>query len=106
MPLIVDVPKYWTRWLAEEASDRTYLGLVQGAIDAATRWRADRDWAVWRGESTWMTLHISVAVCEPGAGAAAASVLRAARRSHAQRRCIEQRRSLIGGAGVCQEAHG
>jgi hypothetical protein len=58
----LDVPMYWTRWLADEAADRTYLGLVQGTVDAATRWRVDRDWAVWRGESTWMTLYFSVAV--------------------------------------------
>jgi hypothetical protein len=58
----VDVPMYWARWLADEAADRTYLGLVEGVVDAATRWRVVQDWAVWRGEAAWMTLYFSVAV--------------------------------------------
>ena len=58
----VDVPMYWTRWVTDEAEGRAYFGVLQGAIDASTRWTVTHSWDVWRGEMTWMTLYFSVAV--------------------------------------------
>ncbi len=58
----VDVPMYWTRWIADEAQGRVYFGVLQGAVDASTRWTVTHSWEVWRGETTWMTLYFSVAV--------------------------------------------
>ena len=58
----VDVPMYWARWLADEAEGRAYFGVLQGAVDAATRWTVTHSWDVWRTEVTWMTLYFSVAV--------------------------------------------
>lgn len=58
----VDVPMYWARWVADEAQGRTYFGVLQGAVDASTRWTVTHSWDVWRTEVTWMTLYFSVAV--------------------------------------------
>ena len=59
---MVDVPRYWNRWLADEAQQRTYLTLPQGAVDALQRRLVSHDWEVWQGEVVWMTLYFSVAV--------------------------------------------
>ena len=32
---LVDVPMYWSRWLADEASGRHYLSLTQGLLDVS-----------------------------------------------------------------------
>lgn len=58
----VDVPMYWSRWLADEAAGRSYPSLAAGAADAAYRWHVAHDWAHWRSEVVWMTLYFSVAV--------------------------------------------
>ena len=58
----VDVPMYWARWLADEAQGRIYLSVLQGAIDASTRWTVTHSWEVWKTEVTWMTLYFSLAV--------------------------------------------
>lgn len=58
----VDVPMYWARWLADEAQGRTYLGVMQGAIDASTRWIVSHRWDDWKTETGWMTMYFSVAV--------------------------------------------
>ena len=58
----VDVPMYLTRWLADEASGRTYLTLSEGLHDVATRWVVTHELAVWREELAWMALYFSVAV--------------------------------------------
>lgn len=58
----VDVPMYWSRWLADEAAGRPYLGLVQGLADTAQRWVVSHHWDHWRSEVTWMTAYFSVAV--------------------------------------------
>jgi hypothetical protein len=58
----VDVPMYWARWVADEAQGRAYFGVLQGAIDASSRWTVTHSWDVWRTEVTWMTLYFSVAV--------------------------------------------
>jgi hypothetical protein len=58
----VDVPMYWSRWVADEAAGRTYLGISQGLADTAARWVVSHDWAHWRSEVVWMTSYFSVAV--------------------------------------------
>lgn len=59
---LVDVPMYWSRWLADELAGRAYFDLAQGFADVATRWVVTQRWEVWRGEVLWMTLYFSVAV--------------------------------------------
>lgn len=58
----VDVPMYWARWLEDTAQGRPALGLAQGAIDAATRWRVSHHWDDWKSEVVWMSLYFSTAV--------------------------------------------
>ncbi len=60
--LHVDVPMYWARWLADEASGRPYLSLAQGLLDAARPCVPSRRWEDWQAEVAWMTLYFSVAV--------------------------------------------
>ncbi len=59
---LVDVPMYWTRWLADEAAGRHYLGLGQGLVDVAVRRVVSHRWEDWRHEVVWMSLYFSVAV--------------------------------------------
>jgi hypothetical protein len=58
----VDVPMYWTRWLAEAEQRRVPLTLAQGLIDASGRWTVSHRWTDWQSEALWMTLYFSVAV--------------------------------------------
>lgn len=58
----VDVPMYWSRWLADEAAGRGYLSVASGMADVAERWIVSHDWQIWRGEVVWMTTYFSVAV--------------------------------------------
>jgi hypothetical protein len=58
----VDVPMYWSRWLADEASGRHYMSLAQGVLDASGRWVVSHRWDDWKSEVTWMSLYFSVAV--------------------------------------------
>ena len=58
----VDVPMYWTRWMADEAAGRAYLSVAQGLADASTRWIVSHRWQDWRTEALWMSLYFSVAV--------------------------------------------
>lgn len=59
---LVDVPTYWSRWLASEASGGHYLSMVQGAHDVAHRRVVSYRWEDWRSEMVWMSLYFSVAV--------------------------------------------
>ncbi len=58
----VDVPMYWSRWIADEAGGRGYLGIAQGALDALDRRVVSHRWADWQSEIAWMSLYFSVAV--------------------------------------------
>ncbi len=58
----VDVPMYWARWIADEAAGRPYLEVLQGLIDASSRWTVTRRWEDWRSEAVWMSLYFSAAV--------------------------------------------
>ena len=59
---LVDVPMYWTRWLADEAAGRHYLGVGRGLVDVAVRRVVSHRWEDWRHEVVWMSLYFSVAV--------------------------------------------
>jgi hypothetical protein len=60
--ILIDVPRYWWRWLADEASGRHYLSITQGLHDVATRWLVSYRWSDWKTEVIWMSLYFSVAV--------------------------------------------
>lgn len=60
--VLVDVPMYWSRWLADEAAGRGYRGLFDGLADATVSCRVSGLWLHWREEIPWMTLYFSVAV--------------------------------------------
>jgi hypothetical protein len=59
---LVDVPMYWSRWLADEANGRTYMAVTQGVLDASTRWVVSHQWEDWKNEIAWMSLYFSGAV--------------------------------------------
>jgi hypothetical protein len=58
----VDVPMYWTRWIADEAIGRQYMSIAQGVLDVSTRHVVSYRWADWKNEIAWMSLYFSVAV--------------------------------------------
>jgi hypothetical protein len=58
----VDVPMYWTRWIADEAAGRPYMSIAQGVADVASRRLVSYRWADWKSEIAWMSLYFSVAV--------------------------------------------
>jgi hypothetical protein len=60
--LLVDVPMYWSRWIADEASGRPYLSITQGMLDASERRVVSHRWEDWKSEVAWMSLYFSVAV--------------------------------------------
>jgi hypothetical protein len=59
---LVDVPMYWSRWVADEASGRHYLSLSQGLLDTSGRWVVSQQWHIWKTEVVWMSLYFSIAV--------------------------------------------
>ena len=59
---LVDVPMYWARWIADEAAGRRYMGIAEGALDAAANRVVSHRWEDWRNEIAWMSLYFSTAV--------------------------------------------
>ena len=59
---LVDVPMYWSRWMADRASGRGYLTIAQGAADMFERRVVSHSWDDWKSEVLWMSLYFSVAV--------------------------------------------
>jgi hypothetical protein len=59
---LVDVPMYWSRWIADEVSGRYYMNIAQGARDVSVRWVVSHRWQDWKSEVVWMSLYFSVAV--------------------------------------------
>jgi hypothetical protein len=57
-----DVPVYWSRWMADEASGRHFLSIVQGLHDASERRIVSFRWEDWKSEVAWMSLYFSVGV--------------------------------------------
>jgi hypothetical protein len=60
--LLVDVPMYWSRWIADESIGRHYMSIAQGVHDVAGRWVVSYRWEDWKSEVVWMSLYFSVAV--------------------------------------------
>ena len=60
--LLVDVPMYWSRWIADESIGRHYMSIAQGVHDVAGRWVVSYRWEDWKSEVLWMSLYFSVAV--------------------------------------------
>lgn len=58
----VDVPMYWSRWLADEASGRAYMSIGHGLRDISERWVVSHRWEDWQSELVWMSLYFSVGV--------------------------------------------
>jgi hypothetical protein len=59
---LIDVPMYWSRWIADGASGRHYMSIAQGARDVALRRVVSYRWEDWKSEIVWMSLYFSVAV--------------------------------------------
>lgn len=59
---LVDVPAYWSRWLADEINGRRYLSIAQGAIDAWRRRIVSYRWELWKNEILWMSLYFTLGV--------------------------------------------
>ena len=59
---LVDVPMYWSRWVADEAAGRQYMSIVQGALDASAHRVVSHRWEDWQNEVAWMSLYFSTAV--------------------------------------------
>jgi hypothetical protein len=59
---LVDVPMYWSRWIADGANGRHYMSIAQGVHDAAVRRIVSYRWQDWKSEVIWMSLYFSVAV--------------------------------------------
>jgi hypothetical protein len=57
-----DVPTYWARHVADEASDHQYLTLPQGLADVAHHRVVSHRWDDWKTEIVWMSLYFSIAV--------------------------------------------
>jgi hypothetical protein len=57
-----DVPMYWSRWLADQASGRQYLRISQGAVDVRRRWIVSYRWEDWKNEVLWMSLYFTAGV--------------------------------------------
>lgn len=59
---LVDVPMYWSRWIADEANGRHYLSIAQGVLDASQPAVVSHRWEDWKTEVAWMSLYFSAAV--------------------------------------------
>ena len=59
---LVDVPMYWSRWLADEAIGRQYMSLTQGLVDVSSNWVVSHRWEDWQSEMVWMSMYFSLAV--------------------------------------------
>jgi len=59
---LVDVPMYWSRWMADQANGREYMSIMQGLLDVSRRWTVSHHWKDWQHEVAWMSLYFSVAV--------------------------------------------
>lgn len=59
---VFDVPMYWTRWRADRAAGRRYLGIAEGIADACRRRVVSYRWDDWKSEMLWMSLYFSFGV--------------------------------------------
>jgi hypothetical protein len=59
---LVDVPAYWSRWIADQTNRHHYLGIAQGVIDAWRRRIVSYRWELWKNEILWMSLYFTLGV--------------------------------------------
>lgn len=59
---LVDVPMYWSRYVADEMMNRPYLSIAEGVLDVSERRVLSQRWEDWKGEIIWMSTYFSVAV--------------------------------------------
>jgi hypothetical protein len=59
---LIDVPMYWSRWLADQAGGHRYLSIAQGVLDVSEHRVVSYRWEDWKSEIVWMSLYFSVAV--------------------------------------------
>ncbi len=59
---LLDVPMYWSRWLADRAAGRRYLSVAQGVVDVCRRQVVSYRWEDWKSEMLWMSLYFSLGV--------------------------------------------
>jgi len=59
---LLDVPMYWSRWLADRAAGRRYLSIAQGVGDVCRRQVVSHRWQDWKSEMLWMSLYFSLGV--------------------------------------------
>jgi hypothetical protein len=57
-----DVPMYWSRWRADQASGHRYLSVAQGWADVRTRQTVSYRWDDWKSEVPWMSLYFTFGV--------------------------------------------
>jgi hypothetical protein len=60
--ILFDVPMYWSRWLADQASGRQYLSLARGLVDVCRRRVVSSRWDDWKSEVLWMSLYFTFGV--------------------------------------------
>ena len=60
--VLVDVPMYFTRWRAEQASGVATPSALSVLVDSRLRSVVNFRWEDWRAEIPWMTLDFSVGV--------------------------------------------
>jgi len=60
--ILVDIPAYVTRWLADETAQKVYQNVWNGLHEVATTWQLTRAYADWQYEMVWMSLYFSLAV--------------------------------------------
>jgi hypothetical protein len=58
----VDVPRYASRWFADETAGRAYLGFLEGLRDIAQPHLVTYAFDVWRHEFAWMASYFSIGV--------------------------------------------
>jgi hypothetical protein len=58
----VDVPMYFNRWLADEASGKQYRSVLDALGSMTLRWRVTHRWVEWKEELAWMAFYFSTAV--------------------------------------------
>jgi hypothetical protein len=59
---IYDVPMYWSRWLADQASGRKYLSVAGGLVEVRLRWAVSHRLEDWKNEIPWMSLYFTFGV--------------------------------------------
>ena len=60
--IFVDVHMYYTRLLADLASHKEHLSLIEGLVALNTKWVVTHEINEWRTEIPWMSLYFSLAV--------------------------------------------